>query len=170
MWSLFSLALVIWADMIYRNCPSSSRYKPIYHLTWMDLEYVGNTSEFVLSDAKTFSNIAKVWRHIHWWSEVNYNQSFRFGQHIFDCSRHQNFGKYCLGYIGTGILLSSIGNCAFHYSDVIMSVMVSQITGVSIVCPTVCSDTDRRKHQTLRRWPFWGESTGGRRIPLTKGQ
>ena len=35
-----------------------------------------------------------------------------------------------------------------HYSDVIMSVMTSQITGVLIICSTVCSGTDQRKHQS----------------------
>ena len=49
-----------------------------------------------------------------------------------------------------------------HYSDVIMSTMASQITIVAIVCSTVCSDTDRRKHQSfaslafvtgIQRWP-----------------
>ena len=34
-----------------------------------------------------------------------------------------------------------------HYSDVIMSAMVSQITRVWMVCSTVCSDADQRKHQ-----------------------
>ena len=33
-------------------------------------------------------------------------------------------------------------------SDVIMSAMASQITGILIVCSTVCSDTDQRKHQS----------------------
>ena len=49
-----------------------------------------------------------------------------------------------------------------HYSDVIMSAMPSQITGVSIVCSTVCSGTDQRKVQSsasmvsmngIHRWP-----------------
>ena len=35
-----------------------------------------------------------------------------------------------------------------HYNDVIMSAMVSQITGVSIVCSTVCSGADQRKYQS----------------------
>ena len=35
----------------------------------------------------------------------------------------------------------------WHYSGVIMSAMASQVTGVSIVCSTVCSCTDQRKHQ-----------------------
>ena len=33
-----------------------------------------------------------------------------------------------------------------HYSDAIMSVIASQITGVSIVFSTVCSGADQRKH------------------------
>ena len=33
-----------------------------------------------------------------------------------------------------------------HYSDVIMSAMTSEITGVSISCLAVCSGADQRKH------------------------
>ena len=49
-----------------------------------------------------------------------------------------------------------------HYNDVIMSSMASQFTGVSIVCSTVCSGADQRKHQSsvslafvrgIHRWP-----------------
>ena len=39
-------------------------------------------------------------------------------------------------------------NVYYHYSDVIMSAMTSQITGVSIVFSNVCSCTDHRKHQS----------------------
>ena len=50
----------------------------------------------------------------------------------------------------------------WHYSDVTMSVMASQITCVSIVYLTVCSGADQRKHQSsaslafvreINRWP-----------------
>ena len=50
-----------------------------------------------------------------------------------------------------------------HYSDVIMSAMASQITGVWMVCSTVCSGADQRKHQSsaslvfvrgIHRWPL----------------
>ena len=34
------------------------------------------------------------------------------------------------------------------YSDVKMTAMASQITGVSVVCSTVCSRVDQRKHQS----------------------
>ena len=35
-----------------------------------------------------------------------------------------------------------------HYSVVIMSTMAYQVTGVPIVCSTVCSGADQRKHQS----------------------
>ena len=54
------------------------------------------------------------------------------------------------------------GSLPFHYSDVIMSAMASQITAVSIVCTTVCTGTDQWKHRSsaspafvrgIHRWP-----------------
>ena len=41
-----------------------------------------------------------------------------------------------------------------HYSDTIMSMMVSPITGLSIVCSTVCSGADQRKHQSSTSLAF----------------
>ena len=41
-----------------------------------------------------------------------------------------------------------------NYSDVIMSAMASQITGVSIVYSTVCSGADQRKHQSSASLAF----------------
>ena len=41
-----------------------------------------------------------------------------------------------------------------HYSDVIMSAMASQITGVLIVCLNVCSVRDERKHQSSMSLAF----------------
>ena len=49
-----------------------------------------------------------------------------------------------------------------RYSDVMMSAIRSQISGVSIVCSIVCSGADQRKHQSsaslafvrgIPRWP-----------------
>ena len=58
-----------------------------------------------------------------------------------------------------------------HYNDVIMSVMASQITGVSIVYSTVCFQAQIKENiKAPRHWPFWGEFTGDRWIPRTKGQ
>ena len=57
-----------------------------------------------------------------------------------------------------------------HYSDDIMSAMVSEITGVSIVCSAVCSGADQRNIKNPRHRPLRGESTGDQWIPLPKGQ
>ena len=62
-------------------------------------------------------------------------------------SKHNNYPKIML----------------FHSSNVIMSPMASQITGVSIVGSTVCSCADQRKHRSfaslafvrgIHRWPI----------------
>ena len=62
-----------------------------------------------------------------------------------------------------------------NYSDVIMSVIASQITSLTIVYSCVNSSGDQRKHQSSasliqaeikenikapRHWPLWGEFTG----------
>ena len=41
-----------------------------------------------------------------------------------------------------------------HYSDAVMSAMASKITGVSIVCSTVCSGGDQRKNQSSASLAF----------------
>ena len=46
---------------------------------------------------------------------------------------------------------------AFHYSDVIMRVMASQITNFSIVYWAVCSGADKKNVKTLWHWPLWGK-------------
>ena len=79
--------------------------------------------------------------------------------------------------------LLSIKNCSrrvwllviilSHYSDVIMSAMASQITGVTIVYSTVCSGAVQRKHQSpaslafvlgIHRWPVNSQHKG----PVTR--
>ena len=52
--------------------------------------------------------------------------------------------------------------CDPHYSDVIMSPMASQITGVSIVYSNVCSGADKKNIKAQRHWPLRGEFTGDR--------
>ena len=60
-----------------------------------------------------------------------------------------------------------------HYSDVIMSVMASQITGVSIVYSTVVSDADQRKHQSSASLAFvrgihWWPVNSPHKRPVTR--
>ena len=57
---------------------------------------------------------------------------------------------------------SSADHLRYHYSDVIMRTMASQITSLTIVYSTVYSSADQRKHQSsaslafvrgIHRWP-----------------
>ena len=58
----------------------------------------------------------------------------------------------------------------FHYTDVIMTTMASQITSLTVVYSTVYSDADQRKHQSSASLAFvWGIHRD-RWIPRTKGQ
>ena len=61
----------------------------------------------------------------------------------------------------------------YHYNDVIMSAMASQITSLTIVYSTVYSGADQRKHQTsaslalvrgFHRWPLNSPHNG----PVTR--
>ena len=49
---------------------------------------------------------------------------------------------------------ASITKISAHYSDVMTSAMASQNTGVLIVCSTVCSVADQRKHQSSASLAF----------------
>ena len=53
----------------------------------------------------------------------------------------------CLIFIAY-ILTNQICNGSNHYSDVLMDAMSSQITSLTIVCSTVHSAADHRKHQS----------------------
>ena len=54
-----------------------------------------------------------------------------------------------------GVTNKSMQQCGWwHYSDVIMSSMLSQITGVSVVDSAACSDADQRKHQSSASLAF----------------
>ena len=56
----------------------------------------------------------------------------------------------------------------WHYSDVIMSMKASQISGVSIVSSTVCSGADQRKHQnSASLHGICDGTTSDRWIPVT---
>ena len=61
--------------------------------------------------------------------------------------------------------------CLFHYCDVIMGAVASQIVSFTIVYSTVYSDADKKQNiKAPRHWPLCGELTGDRWIPRTNGQ
>ena len=52
-------------------------------------------------------------------------------------------------------------NCIYHYSDVIMGTIASQITSLTIVYPTIYSDADKKQNiKALRHWHLYGNSPG----------
>ena len=61
-------------------------------------------------------------------------------------------------------------NVIFHYNDVTMGAIASQITSLTIVYSIVYSDADQRNIKAPRHWPLYGEFTGDRWIPRTNGQ
>ena len=58
----------------------------------------------------------------------------------------------------------------FHYSDVTMSLIASQIISVSIICSTVCSCAHQRKDQSSASLPglCGGEPPVPRKRPVTR--
>ena len=68
---------------------------------------------------------------------------------------------------------TSPASTIYHHSDVIMSAMASQITGVSIVRSVVGSGADQRKHQSsaslafVRGIPRWSVNSP-HKIPVTR--
>ena len=57
-----------------------------------------------------------------------------------------------------------------HYTDVMMTIMASQITSLTVVYSTVYSDADQIKHQSSASLAFVGGIHRDRWIPRTKGQ
>ena len=87
-----------------------------------------------------------------WYNELE-NYSFKFtatspkGQWVNYKSAEQS--------IGTDVtLVHSVWSYCLHYSDIIMDVMASQITSLTIVYSTVCSDADQRGHQSSASLAF----------------
>ena len=67
---------------------------------------------------------------------------------------------FCYGYVMSSTSSDSYSwnnASGWHNCDIIMSVMASNITGISIVYSAVCSGADQRKHQTSTSLAFvWG--------------
>ena len=59
---------------------------------------------------------------------------------------------------------------ASHHSDVIMSVMTSQISVSRLLTQPFIQAQIKENTKAPRHWPLWGEFTDDRWIPRTKGQ
>ena len=88
--------------------------------------------------------------------------------HDIDISKI-SWGNVCFHKKIWVVVLVFLVTMNMHYSGVIMSAMASQITGVSMVCSTVYSDADQRKHQSsaslvfvrgIQWWPVYSSHKG----------
>ena len=89
-----------------------------------------------------------------WWIVCMNLLKFRDAKSINRCQH--------LMYLGVDLGQYFIELLVAHYIDVIMGPMASQITSVSMLCWTVCSGADQRKHKSsaslafvrgIHRWP-----------------
>ena len=85
---------------------------------------------------------------------------FRFRGEMSWSSHTRGFGLDYFLFIRQPCILPSASQ--YHYNDVIMSAVASQITSVFFFCSTAGSGPDQRKHQSsaslaflrgIRRWP-----------------
>ena len=96
--------------------------------------------------------------HLLYWKGKSVTVSLKillvFGQWNFG----ENLWKLSHCLIGESVLLWMTS--WHHYSVVLMSVMASQITGVSIVYSTLSSGAHKKKPSKLHAWPLWREFAG----------
>ena len=96
---------------------------------------------------------------------------------VFNCVEEILFGSSSFfswhGPNLTIILWSCSGVVTFHYNDVIIDAIASQINSLTIVYSTVYSDTDQRKHQRSASLAFvrgihWGPVNSPHKWPVTR--
>ena len=84
--------------------------------------------------------------------------------------------RSCGVYIAVQLAIFQIANhtsyneTVFHYNDVTMGSMPSQITSLIIVYSAVYSGADKKNIKAPRHWTLCGEFTGHRWISRTNGQ
>ena len=79
--------------------------------------------------------------------------------------------NYVDGFINSNCVVTTLR--MYHYNDVIMSLIASQITSLTIVYSTVYSGADQSKHQSSASLAFvWGIHRGPvnspRKWPVTR--
>ena len=94
-----------------------------------------------------------------WWSQVSWCQTGTMPSAATMKSQLRLSYLYELSYFSTcisrhGHQAKFAPECLIHYCDVIMNAIASQITSVSIVYSSVCSDADQRWHQSSASLAF----------------
>ena len=91
--------------------------------------------------------------------------SWNIGLNILPADSFMSCLNALLGYC-----IAEFQALQLHYNDVIMSMMASQITSLAIVYSAFTQAQIKENIKASRHWPLWGEFTGHRLIPRTKGQ
>ena len=86
--------------------------------------------------------LANIYHHISWDEKRAIYELF-----ILICNDYIIIAYYCLDTRYPTVAANHGNSC--HYNDVIISAMASQNTGVPIVCSTIGSGADERKHWKL---------------------
>ena len=105
------------------------------------------------------------WKNRFWYTNIAKLLAKKIAYGVVDLGHHWFRQEFVVDSPTTHTVI-----CHPHYSDVIMSMMVSQITSVSFVYSTVCSGADQWKHQSSASLALVREFAADWWIPHTKGQ
>ena len=95
------------------------------------------------------------------WTGSSNNQTHAVGVQLSSrslCIIWERACAYLKWWSRNRVVVVGGGGAFCHYSDVIMSTMTSQITGVSIICSIVCSGADQRNYQSSGGFPSQRDS------------
>ena len=88
-------------------------------------------------------------------------------------SKHLDLLPWCFDFRSQSFGVGFQPGPTYHYNDVIMGAMASQITSLTIVYSTVYSDADHRKHQSSASLAFvvgihWWPVNSTHKWPITR--
>ena len=75
---------------------------------------------------------------------------------------------YCQLDFGNGLRGNFVQNLHFHYDDVIMTTLASQLTSLTVVYSIVYSGVNQENIKAPRHWPLCGEVTGTGEFPAQR--
>ena len=115
------------------------------------------TGEFPAQSASNTKNVSIWWRHHDKKCSIFFRWALLVGRGSRDDSSCSQTSRSDGGHQVSPPVVAAYGvilKQRDHYNDVIMSVMVSQIIGVSIICSSVISGADQRKYQSSASLAF----------------
>ena len=138
------------------SLPFTCRIRSYFSSFFSTLRWCKLLKYFLVEKQRAVYPIVSIsWQSMIWrWRQARYRQPFHWPNDFV--------------YLSQVIQPTSYRNqrCKiFHYSDVIMGAIASQITSLTIVFSTVCSDADLRKHLSSASLAFVWEFTGTGEFP-----